>query len=92
MNFEEEMNAIIGRIRKIRIEKGISQLELANIANFSQSFLANVESGKKKPSVMTILRIAEALNVNPREFFPDSPTVNTKEDVKNQIINLLEKI
>ena len=41
---------------------------------------------------MTILRIAEALNVNPREFFPDSPTVNTKEDVKNQIINLLEKI
>ena len=91
MNFEEEMNAIIGRIRKIRIEKGISQLELANIANFSQSFLANVESGKKKPSVLTILRIADALNVNPREFFSEN-TSNSAEDIKKQIINLLEKI
>ena len=87
MTIEEKLDIVITRIRKIRIEKGISQQELANIANFSQSFLANVESGKKKPSVMTILRIAEALNVNPREFFPASPTVNTKEDVKNQIIN-----
>lgn len=92
MTIEEKLDIVITRIRKIRIEKGISQQELANIANFSQSFLANVESGKKKTSVLTILRIAEALNVNPREFFPDSPTVNTKEDVKNQIINLLEKI
>ena len=63
MNYEEELNIVIARIRKIRIEKGISQLELANIANFSQSFLANVESGKKKPSVMTILRLADALKV-----------------------------
>ena len=46
------------------VTKKISQLELANIANFSQSFLANVESEKKKPSLLTILRIAEALNEN----------------------------
>ena len=78
-------------------ENGIVIVNVCRWAQFFKfaicgSFLANVESGKKKPSVMTILRIAEALNVNPREFFPDSPTVNTKEDVKNQIINLLEKI
>lgn len=71
MNIEDEMNFVINKIKKIRTEKGISQLELANTANFSQSFLANVESGKKEPSLLTILRIAEALNVNPREFFSD---------------------
>ena len=92
MTIEEKLDVVITRIRKIRIEKGISQQELANIANFSQSFLANVESGKKKPSLLTILRIAEALNVNPREFFSESPTENTKEELKRQIINLLEKI
>ena len=64
MAIEDDMNFVINKIREIRIEKKISQLELANIANFSQSFLANVESGKKKPSLLTILRIAEALNVN----------------------------
>ena len=89
MTIEEKLDIVITRIRKIRIEKGISQQELANIANFSQSFLANVESGKKKPS---ILRIAEALNVNPREFFSEYPTEITKEEIKSQIINLLEKI
>ena len=91
MNFEEELNAVIAGIRKIRIEKGISQLELANIANFSQSFLANVESGKKKPSVMTILRIADALKVNPREFFPKT-TSQTKEEIKDQIMDLIEQL
>lgn len=91
MNFEEELNIVIARIRKIRIEKGISQLELANIANFSQSFLANVESGKKKPSVMTILRLADALKVNPREFFPENIS-KSSEDIKKQILNLLEQL
>jgi transcriptional regulator with XRE-family HTH domain len=91
MTIEEKLDIVITRIRKIRIEKGISQQELANIANFSQSFLANVESGKKKPSVMTILRLAEALNVNPREFFPEN-TTDSAEDIKKEIINLLERL
>ncbi len=91
MTIEEKLDIVITRIRKIRIEKGISQQELANIANFSQSFLANVESGKKKPSLLTILRIADALNVNPREFFPEN-TTDSAEDIKKEIINLLERL
>ena len=73
------------------VTKKISKLELANIANFSQSFLANVESGKKKPSLLTILRIAEALNVNPREFFPKT-TTNSKEELKTQLRDLIEQL
>ena len=91
MNIEDEMNFVINKIKKIRTDKGISQLELANTANFSQSFLANVESGRKKPSLLTILRIAEALNVNPREFFSDTPG-KTKEEIKDQIKGLIEQL
>ena len=91
MNIEDEMNFVINKIKKIRTEKGISQLELANTAIFSQSFLANVESGKKKPSLLTILRIAEALNVNPREFFSDT-TGKTKDEIKDQIKGLIEQL
>ena len=91
MTIEEKLDIVITRIRKKRMEQGISQQELANMANFSQSFLANVESGKKKPSVMTILRLAEALNVNPREFFPEN-TTDYAEDIKKEIINLLERL
>jgi len=49
----------------------MSQLELSMWANLSQSFLACVESGKKQPSVMTLLRIAQALKVNPSIFFSE---------------------
>jgi transcriptional regulator with XRE-family HTH domain len=91
MAIEDDMNFVINKIREIRIEKKISQLELANIANFSQSFLANVESGKKKTSLLTILRIAEALNVNPREFFPKT-TTNSKEELKTQLRDLIEQL
>jgi transcriptional regulator with XRE-family HTH domain len=53
--------------------------------------LANVESGKKKTSLLTILRIAEALNVNPREFFPKT-TTNSKEELKTQLRDLIEQL
>jgi transcriptional regulator with XRE-family HTH domain len=91
MAIEDDMNFVINKIREIRIEKKISQLELANIANFSQSFLANVESGKKKPSLLTILRIAEALSVNPRDFFR-STTTNSKDELKTQLRDIIEQL
>ncbi len=90
MEYDDDLNQVIERIRKIRIEKKISQFELATKANFSQSFLANVENGKKKPSVMTIIRIAKALDVNPREFFPEKHPQKTKDDIKKEIISLLD--
>ena len=89
MEYEDDLNQIIERIRKIKKGKKRSQFELATKANFSQSFLANVESGKKKPSVMTIIRIAKALDVNPREFFPETYPQKTRDDIKQEIINLL---
>ena len=33
MSIEDEMNFVIKKIRDIRVEKKISQMELANIAN-----------------------------------------------------------
>ena len=59
---------VINKMRKIRISKDMSQMELCLRANMSQSFLANLEAGKKQPSLLSIIRIAKALDVNPREF------------------------
>ena len=59
-------------------------MELSLRANLSQSFLANVERCKKEPSVLTLIRIANALDVSPREFFPDIPT-KSQMDIRNQI-------
>ena len=88
MENDEMLAYVINKMRKIRISKDMSQMELCLRANMSQSFLANLEAGKKQPSLLSIIRIAKALDVNPREFFPESPQKN-KDDIKHEIYELL---
>jgi transcriptional regulator with XRE-family HTH domain len=86
-----QLHFVIGKIREIRIKKSMSQLELSVNSNLSQSFLASVEKGKKQPSVLTLLRIASALNVSPKAFFPENET-KTKEEIKDIITNLVHSL
>ena len=53
------------RIRKLRKERHLSQVKLAEMAGISQSALSDIESTKvtKKPNVETVKRLAEALNI-----------------------------
>ena len=91
MDNEELQKIIIERMKKTRLNKGLSQMEVCLRANLSQSFFANIESGKKQPSLLTILRIASALEVNPRVFFPEI-NKNDKESIKKEIYELLESL
>lgn len=90
MDIGEQLQYIIDRIKSIRINKGISQIELSLRSNLSQSFIANIEKGKKQPSVFTLLKIADALEVNPQDFFPESLEPNSKDQIKEKINKLLE--
>ena len=88
---KKQLQYVVGRIREIRVQKSISQLELSVKTNMSQSFLASVEKGKKQPSVLTLLRIASALEVSPKIFFPETEK-NPKEEIKDTIINLVRSL
>lgn len=55
-------------IRAIRKQRGYSQEEFADVANFSRSYYAEVEIGKRNISVLNLIKIIEALNVNPNEI------------------------
>jgi len=90
MDIKEQLQYIIDKIKEIRIKNGVSQMELSLRSNLSQSFIANLEKGKKHPSVLTLIRIADALNVNPQEFFPIFVDSSTKEQTKEKIRKLLE--
>jgi len=92
MEIQEQLKYIIEKIKAIRIKYGISQMELSLKSNLSQSFIANLEKGKKQPSVLTLIRIAEALKVSPQEFFPEYVDLNTKEQTKEKIRKLLESL
>jgi len=92
MDAREELRYVIDKIKSVRIQKGVSQMELSLRSNLSQSFIANIEKGKKQPSVLTLIRIADALEVKPQNFFSEHYDFDTKEQTKEKIKKLLEML
>ena len=56
-------------IQEKRKSKKISQEKLSEISGIDRSYLSEIETGKKSPSLSTILKIANALKEKPSVFF-----------------------
>lgn len=67
---------VIDNIRRIRQEKGISQLRLSIFCGTSASYIGLMETYKNIPKLSTIERIAEALNVPVLELFSSSEKID----------------
>lgn len=50
------------RLKELRIEKGISQMQLAKELNLSQSAVAKWELGKTEPTASAIIAVAKYFN------------------------------
>ena len=51
------------RIVQLRKERGMLQVELAALLNIEDSALRRIESGRTNPTIKTLIRIADALDV-----------------------------
>lgn len=56
-------------IKTFRMIRGISQEQLALYANVNVSFVGQIERGTKKPTIETIDKLLEALDVSYEDFF-----------------------
>src|SRR5687767_1642615 len=54
--------AIAGQVAERRKDLGLSQAELAELVETTQSAIARLESGGRPPRIDTLLRIADALD------------------------------
>ena len=52
------------RLRHARMEKGLSQMELAEVCGLSVPYVSDIERGKKCFSVDILLRVAQALQIS----------------------------
>lgn len=55
-------------IRKYRLDKCISQEELAFRINSARNFIGCIERAEKAPTIVTLARIANALNISLSEL------------------------
>ncbi len=61
----EIMTAVGAAITARREALGISQLGLARAAGTSRTFLRGIEAGERGPTVVTLTKIARALDTTP---------------------------
>jgi transcriptional regulator with XRE-family HTH domain len=66
-DFKKEL---AGRIVAIRKGAGITQQQLANAMGCHSTRVSHLESGRADIRVSTLLDVARALNVSPRELLP----------------------
>lgn len=89
----------IDNLKKIRKEKKISQMKIAELCETSTSYIGEIEIGKKFPSVEMIEKLANALNIKACELFMEDYsqqtgidcTENALEDSENLFQNSQEK-
>ena len=72
---DEYYYTIIRRnIRKFRLMQGLTQQDLADMTELSREYICDIENEKrgKHLTIAVLGRIAEALNIDIREFFVDN--------------------
>lgn len=78
------------RVRALREERGLTQVELASLTNMSRRTLHVIENGVRNPSMDTVIRLGEALMVSLPEFLPDNHDDNSRIAVSVKLSKLRE--
>lgn len=79
------------RLRRERARAGWSLEELAERAGISGTFVAHIETGRKKPSLLTVHRLSRALNLPLSDLLKEDRQPLTVDDAAyvNRIAKLI---
>lgn len=64
-----DMRKLVGRhVKRIRLDRGLTQEALAEKCGHSQQYISDLERGKRNPTVVSVYEIAQALGVSHLEL------------------------
>jgi transcriptional regulator with XRE-family HTH domain len=75
-----DMRRLVGRnVRRLRLQRGLTQEQLAERSGFTQQYVSGLESGHRNPTVVTLYEIAQALGGTPTELLdPDGEALESR--------------
>ena len=71
MNDPRFLAALGARIKELRLNKHLTQNELAMLCNFEKASMSRIESGQTNVTIYTLKKISKALDVPLKAFFED---------------------
>jgi DNA-binding XRE family transcriptional regulator len=57
------------KVKKLRLEKGLSQEALALLADLDRTYIPSIEKGERNVSITVIEKLAKALKISIKDFF-----------------------
>lgn len=69
MNTEKFLDKLSQRLAQLRREAKLTQEQLAERADIDRVALANIETGRRRPTVITVYKIATALDMKVEDIF-----------------------
>lgn len=89
-------NTVGERVKKIRQELGLKQVEFSQSILISQGFLAEIETGKKNPSPRVVFTLCQKYGINPKWLVDGKGNKRTNdvsptEDEKKMLVKLRER-
>ena len=69
MDFKEEYQKLGKRIKFLREQSHLTQEKLAERAEISLDYLGKIEVNINRPGLVTIFKIAKALNIETKDLF-----------------------
>jgi len=82
---EENFKTLGRRVKYMRMDKGISQTNMAEMLGLSQTNLSNMESGRTTITTQNLFKMRDILECNMADFFVDFDNGKEKEVEKKEI-------
>lgn len=75
-------------IKKARYRKGVSQFGLSDLTDLTPQYLSQIETGKKKASLQSVIKISVALDITIDELVYGCYDTDT-DDIRSEMTSLL---
>lgn len=79
------------RIKGLRMIRKLSQEQLAKRIDISSKYMSRIETGQHFPSFDILTKLANALNVEVKDFFEFAHEAKDARELKKTISNLLKE-
>ena len=90
---EESTKKLLGvRIKELRKTRGLSQERLSGKIDIDPKHISRIESGRSFPSLGTLEKLANALQVDLKDFFEFVHEAKNTRELKEIINNLLKEV
>lgn len=89
MEYHLDYARIGRRISEFRRARKLSQFQLAELAEVTDSYISHIETGRKKPSLESLVRIASALGITLDRILLGNQVADLK-DYLPEIRNLMK--